>query len=258
MSRALPAHSPAWYVISLRPLGQHDALRRAAARQGTTCFALSTLELQALPARDALADALACPWVIATSPAAARFAALQARLHRRRGQTWFALGRGTAAALRRAGVDEVRTPSRGATSEALLAELPFDEMKTGRVGLITAPGGRGLIAAALARRGIELAVAQVYRRVERTPPPSRVTALLNLPSARSVLLVSSAEAFEPLWRACDPAQRRRLRGFRCVASSERLRTLLADRGFGACALAEDASAKAMLAAARAPLRGRFR
>lgn len=258
MSRALPAHSPAWYVISLRPLGQHDALRRAAARQGATCFALSTLELQALPARDALANALACPWVIATSPAAARFAATQATLRRRRGQSWFALGRGTAAALRRAGVDEVRTPSRGATSEALLAELPFEQLEAHRIGLITAPGGRGLIAAALARRGIEPVVAQVYRRVERTPPPSRIAALLNLPPARSILLVSSAEAFEPLWRACDPAQRRRLREFRCVASSERLRALLAGHGFGRCALAEDASAKAMLAAACAPRRGRFR
>lgn len=258
MSRALPAHSPAWYVISLRPLGQHDGLRRAAARLGARCFALSTLELRALPARDELKQALACPWVIVTSPAAARFAAAQSALRRRRGQHWFALGRGTAAALERAGIGEVRTPRAGSTSEALLAELPFDEMKTGRVGLITAPGGRGEIAAALSRRRIPLAVAEVYRRLVRPVAASRLAALFELPPRRSVLLVSSAEAFEPLWQACSAPQRERLRRFRFIASSERLRAFLAERGLAACALADDASAGAMVAAAEAHLKGRFR
>lgn len=258
MSRALPAYTSAWYVISLRPLGQHAGVRRAAARQGARCFALSTLELRALPARDELKLALACPWVIVTSPAAARFAAARSALRRRRGQHWFALGRGTAAALQRAGVDTVTIPRAGSTSEALLAEFPIDAMRTGRVGLITAPGGRGEIAAALSRQRIELAIAEVYRRVVRPVHASRLAALFELPPRRSVLLISSAEAFEPLWQACTASQRERLRRFRCIASSERLRAFLASRGLQDCALADDASAGAMTAAAKAHLGGRIR
>ncbi|MFT3808017.1 uroporphyrinogen-III synthase [Arenimonas sp.] len=257
MSRALPAHSPAWYVISLRPLGQHAGVRRAAARRGANCFAMTTLQLQALPARTALAKALSSPWVIATSPAAARFAAAQANLRRRRGQTWFALGRGTAAALERAGVDAVRTPRRGATSEDLLAELPLAAMQGHRVGLITAPGGRGEIAAALSRQRMGIALAEVYRRVVRPIPASRLAALFDLPP-RSVLLVSSAEAFDALWQGCNAPQRERLRRFRCVASSERLRAHLSDRGLRNCVLADDTSAAAMVAAAEAHLGGRIR
>lgn len=258
MSRALPALSPAWYVISLRPLGQHEGVRRAAARVGARCFALSTLELRPLPARAQLQQALTCPWIIVTSPAAARFAAAQSALRRRRGQQWFALGRGTAAALERAGIDEVHTPRAGSTSEALLAELPLDEMKNGRVGLVTAPGGRGEIAAALARRRIPVVVAEVYRRVARPLPASRLEAMLALPPRRRVLLVSSAEAFDALWQSCDAGQRANLRRFRCIASSERLRTHLASRGLQDCALADDASAGAMVVAAKAHLGGRIR
>jgi uroporphyrinogen-III synthase len=43
-----------WYVISLRPLGQHGALRQGAARLGARTFALSTLRLAPLAARFAL------------------------------------------------------------------------------------------------------------------------------------------------------------------------------------------------------------
>ncbi|MEG3193171.1 uroporphyrinogen-III synthase, partial [Lysobacter sp. D1-1-M9] len=39
--------SPEWYVISLRPRGQHDGLRRAAARHGAGLIALSPWRLQA-------------------------------------------------------------------------------------------------------------------------------------------------------------------------------------------------------------------
>ena len=111
------------YVISLRPVGAHAPLRRAAAARGARVLALSPwrIETQADAAtRRALQAALAADIVIATSPAAARAAnALQA-LKRKRGQCWCAVGAGTAAALRRAGIDAVVSPSR-MDSEGLLA-----------------------------------------------------------------------------------------------------------------------------------------
>lgn len=256
MSRASSAHQPAWYVISLRPLGQHAGVRRAAARFGAACVAVSTLKLEALPARATLQRAIACPNVIVTSPAAARFAAAQASLRRRRGQRWFALGRGTAGALHRAGIDDVQTPRAGSTSEALLGEFRFE--RGDRVGLVTAPGGRGLIRAALRRRGVALEATDVYRRIAIRPGPARLAALQALPPRRSALLVSSAEAFDSLWLACDAGQRARLRALPCVASSERLRAHLAAQGFADCVLAADAGADTMVVAAKAHLGGRFR
>ena len=45
-SRAYVPADTAWYLISLRPSGQHDGLRRAAARHGARTVALSPWRLQ--------------------------------------------------------------------------------------------------------------------------------------------------------------------------------------------------------------------
>jgi uroporphyrinogen-III synthase len=110
----MPA-TPPWYVISLRPRGDHAALRRAATRHGGGVIALSPWRLQRCDdaaTRGALRLALAAPRVVFTSPAAVRAArALQAFAPRRE-QAWCAVGAGTAAALRRAGVHDVHAPTR--------------------------------------------------------------------------------------------------------------------------------------------------
>ena len=161
----MPA-TPPWYVISLRPRGDHAALRRAAARHGGGVIALSPWRLQQCDdaaTRSALRLALAAPRVVFTSPPAVRAArALQAFAPRRE-QAWCAVGAGTAAALRRAGVHEVQAPTR-MDSEGLLA-LPALQDVAGRdVGLVTAPGGRGEITPALLARGARVLRADVYAR----------------------------------------------------------------------------------------------
>src|SRR5207342_271071 len=86
---------PAWYVISLRPLGQHDAVRRAAARAGMGCVALSTMRIVVrddAQARRRLREALAAPRVVFTSPNAVRAAAATTTLRRKRSQRMFAIG----------------------------------------------------------------------------------------------------------------------------------------------------------------------
>lgn len=259
MSPASPAPLSGWYVISLRPPGQHAPIRRAAAALGAGCFALASLRLEALPAAATLAQALACDRVIATSPAAARFAAeAAAGLRQRRGQRWFALGPGTAAALRRGGVAHVRTPARGHDSEALLALPALQDVRNTTIGLLTAPGGRDLLAMQLQRRGATVVRADLYRRRARPPTAARKRALLQLPPRRSALLVSSAEAFAVLWESCTPAERQRLRRFHAVASSARLRTLLHGLGFPTPGLAAGAQPRAMLAAVREHAAAGFR
>ena len=261
MSTAAPRLA-GWYVISLRPSGTHDAVRRAAVAAGARLLPVSTLRLVPMPATPALQAALACPRVVYTSPAAVRFAAMLLPLRPSSGQQVFAVGAGTAAALRRAGVPAPTAPSGRGDSEALLA-LPGLQ-GTGAVGLVTAPGGRGLIAETLARRGATVHRADVYRREPIRPRADRLDTLATLP-AHSALLVSSAEAFDAFWSPAGDtasgvaARHALLRGRPVVASSPRLAAMLADHGFTTIVTAESAAPARMLAALAADVAaGRFR
>jgi uroporphyrinogen-III synthase len=254
MPRSKASPLAGWYVISLRPSGQHAGVRRAAAALGARVFAVSTLALEPMPAEAERRRALACGWAIATSPAAARFALAPPVPRRPRAQHWFAPGPGTAAALRRRGVAEVAVPAHGQDSEQLLALPAMHDVAGRRIGLLTAPGGRDRIEATLAARGADVVRADLYRRVPRRPSPARLAALSALP-ARSALLVTSAEAFAVLWDALDADGRASLRRRPAVAGSPRLAALLETRGFARVTVAEGARPAAMLAAlARVPLR----
>ena len=234
-----------WYVISLRPLGQHGALRRGAAKLGARTFALSTLRLQAQAAGEALADALHCPRVIATSPAAVRFAHAQRRLHARAGQQWFAPGAGTGAALRRAGIDYVHYPVGEAGADALLDDALLQSLRGARIGVLTAPGGRDRLQEELRARGAKLSVAEVYRREPAPPAPERLRKLARLP-ARSALMLSSGEALNVLWEALDADGRARLCRRSCVASSARLEAQARRLGFTALVRAASARPEQLL------------
>ena len=228
-----------WYVISTRPLNQHGGLRRAAAASGARLFAISTLALRPLDAGADATAALACALVIATSPAAARCTAAGKRLAQRRGQQWFALGAGTAAALRRRGIAKVQRPDAGSDSEALLALPALQDVDGRSVGLLTAPGGRGLIARTLRARGASVREARVYRREQRAPSPARLAMLDSLPAPLAIAL-TSLEAFEPLWQALSPTQRRRLLASPCLVASDRLAEHARVLGFAIVLRAADA------------------
>ena len=244
-----PAAPPlaGWYVISLRPSGAHGGVRRAAATLGARTFALSTLRLVALPAAAARRRALACAWAIATSPAAVRFAFAAPVPKRPRGQRWFAPGEGTATALRRRGIADVATPREGQDADALLAHPDLQSLAGRVIGLLTAPGGRDVLAATLARRGARVERADVYRRDAITPSASRLRALARLP-ARTALLVSSAEAFAGLWAALDDSGRAALVRRPAIAGSERLAALLRGHGFERVTIAAGARPRALVTA----------
>ncbi|MFY2763901.1 uroporphyrinogen-III synthase [Arenimonas sp. MALMAid1274] len=247
-----------WYVISLRPSGSHAPVRRAAATLGARAFPVSTLRLEAVDAGVALSAALACPRVVFTSPAAVRFARLHAPLQAQPGQRWVAVGSGTAAALQRAGVDDVELPPGRSDSEHLLALPALQDVAGLDVGLVTAPGGRGLIAETLAQRGARMHLAEVYRRVPVAPTATRL-ARLDQFQERGALLVSSAEAFDGLWSRLPEPARARWRLRPVVASSPRLAASLAALGFTAIVLAEGAAPSHLLQAlARDVAAGRFR
>lgn len=242
---------PASYVISLRPVGAHAALRRAAARRGWGTIALSPWRIaprDGAAVRDALAAALAAPLAIFTSPPAVAAAAALMPLAAP-GRIRAAVGAGTRAALRRAGADAVVAPRRQ-DSEGLLAlpELAAAAIHGRDVGLVTAPGGRGRIAEVLALRGARILRADVYAR-EPVPPAAAAVERLLAAQGELLLPLTSGEALQRTLAALPPAAADRLRSARVVAASERLAGLAADRGFADVRVAPGPQPAALLAAA---------
>ena len=226
------AEAPEWYVISLRPRGEHAALRRAAARSGGRLVALSPWVLRDQDdeaTRTALREALAAQHVVVTSPAAVRAAARLQPLRALPGQAWFAVGAGSAAALRRAGVDTVSAPTR-MDSEGLMALQGLQHIDGSTVGLVTAPGGRGALTPALLSRGARVLRADVYERVPLAPPPRAVAALRTL-VAPTVLALSSDEALQLVLAGLPDDVVGKLHAATVVAASPRLADLARSHGF---------------------------
>ena len=240
---------PGWYVISLRPQGEHASLRRAAAAQGARLIALSPWKLRLRTddaARAALRIALDTPRVLFTSPAAVRAAAALLEFHPRPGQVWIAVGSGTALALRRAGVEGVQSPAR-MDSEGLL-ELPALQELTGiDVGLVTAPEGRSFLATHLRERGARLLRADVYAREPIALSPSALRRLRAL-RAPAFLALSSEGALRHVLAQAPEDLLARLRATPVVAASERLRRIAREAGFAEVELAEGPRPRQLLAA----------
>lgn len=240
------------YVISLRPAGEHAAVRRAAAARGLRTVALSPWRIVVAAdagTRHALRAALAAAVVIATSPAAVRAATQLHALRARRGQRWCAVGEGTAAALRRAGIGGVDTPAR-MDSDGLLALPALASLSGVEVGLVTAPGGRDRIASALAARGAIVRRADVYARMPLAPSPRALAALRALGSP-AWLLLSSGDALRWVLAGVPADVAALLRRARVVAASERLAALARAEGFGDVVLAGSPRPRDLVAAVQA-------
>jgi uroporphyrinogen-III synthase len=249
---AAPAfpHLAGYYVISLRPAGAHSGLRREAARLGARTFALSPWRIAHLDdadTRDALRHALAADVVIFTSPPSVAAASRLQTLVASDTQSWLAVGAGTATALERAGIVGVRAPAR-MDSEGLLSLPELADMQGRSVGLITAPGGRGVIAQTLRDAGADLRRADVYARVPTPPSPARIARLMALP-APLLLPLSSGEALQRTLDTLPPEAVARLREARVLAASARLADLARDAGFARIEQASDARPASLLAAA---------
>ena len=225
-------------------------MRRAAATHGARVLALSPWRIDMrddAATRAALRDALSADAVVFSSPSAVRAAAALRALRPRRGQAWLAVGAGTAMALRRAGVSGVASPAR-MDSEGLLSMPELRAVRGRAIGLVTAPGGRGAIAATLARRGARILRADVYARVP-VAPSARAIAALRALRARPWLALGSGEALQHLLAALPADAATALRRARVVAASERLAALARTLGFDDVRIAADARPRSLMAAA---------
>lgn len=202
--------------------------------------------------RAALHAALNADLVVFTSPPAVAAAHVLQPLVARDDQAWLAVGAGTARALARAGAANVQAPLR-MDSEGLLALPALREVAGRSVGLVTAPGGRGVIADALRGAGARVHRADVYMRVPTPPSPTRIAQLMALPGPW-VLPLSSGEALQRTLDALPAEASARLRQARVLAASDRLADLAREAGFANVVRAADARPASLLAAA-APSQG---
>ncbi len=246
----MPARHESYTVVSLRPVDDHAALRRAAAAQGWRTVALSPWRIEVRDddaTRAALRTALtAAAIVIATSPAAARAAAALAPLRQRRGQFWCAVGSGTAAVLRRMGVAEIQTPTR-MDSEGLLALPVLNDIDHQHIALLTAPGGRDRIAPGLRARGAVLHRVDVYTRVPIRPSAATLARVRRI-RGRWLVPLSSGEALQHMLDTLPDDVAARLREACVVAASPRLVDLARHVGCTDVRLAAGPRARQLLAA----------
>lgn len=235
--------------MSLRPRGQHAGLRAAAARGGARLLAVSPVAIAQLDdaqTRRDLRAALAADLVLFTSANAVRAATALGPLQARRGQAWLAVGAGTRRALARVGIDAT-APAR-MDSEGLLGLPQLEHVHGQRIGLVTAPGGRGVLAPTLTRRGATVLRANVYARTTvalSRPQREALDAALQRP-ARVLLALSSGEALDALLaQVAAPG----LRKAAVVAASERLADTARAAGFHRIAIAASARPAALMRAA---------
>lgn len=192
-------------VVVTRPLAQAEALAGLIAEQGGRPLRLPLIDIAAaadpaplLAAVDTLANAALAVFISANAVAYSLPTLLAERAWPV-GVVAAAVGAGTAAALRRAGIAEVAVPKERFDSEALL-ELPAlqAERLAGRQVLIfRGDGGRELIAETLRQRGATVDYVTCYRRLL---PADGLAPLLAAWAAGEVdaLTVSSSEGLRNL------------------------------------------------------------
>lgn len=240
-----PGPLTGWTVICLRPSMQQAVAHRTIRAAGAAPLSLPGLRLVALPADSTLEPALACPTVVFTSPAAVAFAARGRPLVLGPEARAVAVGEGTARALARRHIRAIVPPDDAMHSDGVL-RLSHWQGARGPVGLVTAPGGRGIIAAGLAARGFQLRRAEVYQRLPPRLDRRHHAAVLHSPAPRATL-ISSGEALAAVMVRLPASAAAVLRESVAVCSSPRLAKLANDHHFRTVLTASAPTTRALLA-----------
>jgi len=168
--------------------------------------------------------------IIFSSANAVRYGA--ALLEQRRDLPLAAIGPATARALNQAGYRVSVQSSEGADSESLLRHPKLNAVAGERVLLIKGTQGRELLGQELARRGAQIAVAEVYRRECAHPSEAQLRALETRFAAREIdaVTATSVEIAANLLALATPRLRRAFDAVHWVVPSERVAQSLREGG----------------------------
>ncbi len=125
-----------------------------------------------------------------------------------------AVGSGTAAQLRAAGIGEALAPASGSGSAALLALPELQTLGGQEVVVFRGVGGKENLAQVLSERGVQVRYAEVYRRV-----PPAVALSGTLLERVDIVTTTSREALENLFASADREAGAHLRQLPLLVSS---------------------------------------
>jgi len=241
-------------ILVTRPERQAEELCRLIEAQGGRAIRFPTLEI--LPSRDpaaalAVIDHLDDYELAIFTSANAVSLGLELLLSRRPlPPDWpvFAIGKATARALAKYGIDNCRTSGRGADSEALLA-LPELQAVAGKgIVIFRGEGGREVLGETLRARSARIGQAVVYRRSKPAFCPDDLLQYWARGEIQAVIATSN-ESLQNLLAMVGAAGRLWLLDTPLVVVSERARSLALQLGFSHLPLlAREASDAAIVAA----------
>ncbi len=201
VDEAVFAHLPLQgrHIVVTRPRAQAQDLAEAIARAGGDPVLFPLMEIEPTDKLAALMEAVArldeFDYAVFVSPNAVEqvFAAISARRSWPQGVCAVAMGETSATVLRHHAVRDVRVPTEGTDSEALLASPEFQAPAvTGKAVMIfRGDGGRELLGETLAARGARVDYVECYRRRKPAQGAAPLLALWREQALDAITLTSS-------------------------------------------------------------------
>ncbi|MCG6943614.1 MAG: uroporphyrinogen-III synthase [Thiohalocapsa sp.] len=195
-ANAADCHLAGRGVLVTRPAAQADGLCRLVEAAGGRPVRFPTVDIRPPTDPAAAAARLVEPWdcivFISRNAVEGALALAGDALHASPARL-AAVGRATAAAMKRAGMAPSLVPDAGFDSEALLAMPALTAIAGQRVLIVRGEGGRALLGNTLAGRGADVAYAEVYRRAAPSVDPAE-----QLPSWQQTLGFVTATSDEVL------------------------------------------------------------
>lgn len=242
-------------VVVTRPAAQARRFAALVRAAGATPLMLPALEIEPLTLDEDQRARLVpddYDWTVFTSANAVEFAMRQLP---RPGQTRIAaVGRGTARALGEHGITVHAIPDKSSDSEGLLALAPFEAVRGRRILILKGRGGRPLLATELSRRGAEVVLGDLYRRVTAAPDAVALDALRSACGRPgTVIAITSVDGLSALLGFAPEADFPQLRDVRLLVPGQRVAAAARERGWrGPVLVAGSAEDGAMFQALAAP------
>jgi uroporphyrinogen-III synthase len=163
------------------------------------------------------------------------------------GQIFYGIGAASCAAIEKQGYEAVG-PQTSIDSDGLLALPQLGDLSGQKVVVFRGVGGREYLAEQLTRRGAEVDYCEVYQRQAPVYQPAYVASLISQRNVRAAV-VTSGEVLDNLLALLSRQEAAKITsGIAIVVPGERIAGLARQAGFEKVVVADNASARSLVAA----------
>lgn len=250
-----------------RPAQQAQGLCELIVRRGGVAVCFPTIEIVGLApekwssdtelsATNGYSELSNYQWIIFTSANAVNFALIgnSGKIRQFVNANIAAIGKSTAAALKKAGLFVNLVPESGYNSEALLAAPEMQLVEGKKILIVRGQGGRDLLATELAKRGADVEYREVYKRMMPTIDNTEVIDFLGNKKLTAVT-ATSGEALENLLKMIGTQYQSALKNLQLIVISDRIKSLAEAMGFSKITVTADPSDSAIVNALTAAING---